>query len=380
MRKLFTLLIVFAFTACLFSQSPERISYQAVIRNASGGLVTSQPVGMQISILQGSATGTELFVETQTPTTNENGLVTVEIGGGTPVTGTLEVKNWSAGPYFIKTETDPTGGTAYTISGTSQLLSVPYALYAKTSEKADELEWKIQKLSNTMVAGGVVTDYDGNIYNTVKIGTQTWMAENLKTTRYNDGSDIPLVTDSLTWLNLSSPGYCWYKNNESAYKDLYGGLYNWYCIGTGNLCPDGWHVPTDAELTTLEIYLQNNGYNYDGIPDDDNNRSTNNKTAKALASATGWIMVSGTSGFEGVIGRPDYPDKRNASGFSALPASRRDYLARFLPDGYNCDLWCATESGVSTAYNRTMTWNQVDVIRYSAVDKKMGFSVRCIKD
>ncbi len=112
-----------------FSQSPEKMSYQAVVRDNSNNLVTNTVVGMQINILQGSTTVTVLYIETQTPTTNGNGLVTMEIGSGTG----FDTISWTSGPYFIKTETDPTGGTNYTITGTSQLLSVPYALYAKTS-------------------------------------------------------------------------------------------------------------------------------------------------------------------------------------------------------------------------------------------------------
>lgn len=116
-----------------FAQAPEKMSYQAVVRNTTNNLVTNQPVGMQISILQGSATGTAVYVETQTPTSNANGLVSLEIGGGSVVSGNMATINWANGPYFIKTETDPTGGSSYTITGTSQLLSTPYALYAKTS-------------------------------------------------------------------------------------------------------------------------------------------------------------------------------------------------------------------------------------------------------
>ncbi|MCW3070740.1 MAG: hypothetical protein JWO44_630 [Bacteroidetes bacterium] len=116
-----------------FAQAPQKMSYQAVVRNASNALVTSSPVGMQVSILQGSATGTAVYVETQSASTNVNGLVTIEIGNGTPVSGTFAAIDWSAGPYFIMTETDPAGGTTYTITGTTQLMSVPYALYAETS-------------------------------------------------------------------------------------------------------------------------------------------------------------------------------------------------------------------------------------------------------
>ncbi len=129
MRKLFTLLAALLLTATIWAQSPQRMSYQAVIRDAVNVLVTNHAIGMKISILQTTSTGTAVYVETQTATTDVNGLVSLEIGGGTPVTGTFAVIDWSAGPYFIKTETDPAGGTAYSITGTSQLLSVPYALY-----------------------------------------------------------------------------------------------------------------------------------------------------------------------------------------------------------------------------------------------------------
>lgn len=114
------------------AQTPEKMSYQAVIRDSSNELVTNTQVGMQISILQGTANGSAVYAETQTPTTNINGLVSVEVGAGT-TSGDFTNIDWSAGPYFIKTETDPTGGSTYSITGTSQLMSVPYALYAKES-------------------------------------------------------------------------------------------------------------------------------------------------------------------------------------------------------------------------------------------------------
>lgn len=108
---------------------------------------------------------------------------------------------------------------------------------------------------NTINATGqTVTDIDGNVYNTVEIGTQQWMAENLKVTS-NEGTAIPLVTDGIGWNNLTTPGYCWYNNDNTTYGDVYGALYNWYGVNAGNFCPVGWHVPTDAEWTVLNDYL-----------------------------------------------------------------------------------------------------------------------------
>ena len=132
--KLIVILTHLLIGTLAFAQAPEKMSYQAVIRNTANALVTNQPVGMKISILQGSATGTAVYAEIQTPTSNTNGLVSLEIGGGSVVTGTFAAINWGNGPYFIKTETDPTGGSSYTITGTSQLVSSPYALYAKTAK------------------------------------------------------------------------------------------------------------------------------------------------------------------------------------------------------------------------------------------------------
>jgi len=133
MKKIYSILAGLLLTASVFAQAPQKMSYQAVIHNNSNLLITSTPVGMKISILQGSSTGIAVYVETQTPSTNTNGLVSLEIGTGTVITGIFTGINWAAGPYFIKTETDPTGGTDYTIAGTNELMSVPYALYSANS-------------------------------------------------------------------------------------------------------------------------------------------------------------------------------------------------------------------------------------------------------
>jgi hypothetical protein len=134
MKNIYSILAGLLLTANAFTQPPQKMSYQAVIRNTTNALVTSAQVGMKISVLQGSASGTVAYSETQIPSTNANGLVSLEIGSGTPIIGTFAGIKWANGPYFLKTEIDPTGGTSYSITGTSQLLSVPYALHAKVAE------------------------------------------------------------------------------------------------------------------------------------------------------------------------------------------------------------------------------------------------------
>ncbi len=136
MRKLITICVVVLAATTLFGQSPEMMNYQAVIRNANGLLVQSQEIGMQVSILQGAADGMAVYVESHTAETNINGLVTIEIGTGIS-SGEFSSIDWANGPYFIKTETDPEGGTNYSVTGISQLLSVPYALHATSAEYAE---------------------------------------------------------------------------------------------------------------------------------------------------------------------------------------------------------------------------------------------------
>lgn len=151
--KIFSILSFFCFLGA-FAQAPEKMSFQAVIRNASSNLVVNQGVGLRVSVLQGSASGTEVYKElfNPNPTTNANGLVSVEIGTGLVVTGTFAAIDWSAGPYFIKAEIDPTGGTSYTVVSSAQLLSVPYALSAKRAQTVDGINGTANKLPKFLSA------------------------------------------------------------------------------------------------------------------------------------------------------------------------------------------------------------------------------------
>ena len=136
MKKTLFFSFFVALTYLSFGQSPNKMSYQAVIRNSTNNLVVNQSIGMQVSIIQGSSTGTVVFSERHTPTTNANGLVSIEIGDGISVFGVFSGIDWGNGPFFIKTETDPNGGVSYSIAGVSQLLSVPFSLYSSMSDSS----------------------------------------------------------------------------------------------------------------------------------------------------------------------------------------------------------------------------------------------------
>jgi hypothetical protein len=169
MRKFYAILATILITATVWAQSPQKMSYQAVIRNNSNTLVTNTRVGMQISILQGSVSGTVVYTETQTPTTNANGLVSIEIGGEIG----FDTISWANGPYFIKTETDPTGGLAYNITGISQLLSVPYALHARTAETLTGATAETDPVFGASVASGITATDTTNWNNKFDIYPET---------------------------------------------------------------------------------------------------------------------------------------------------------------------------------------------------------------
>lgn len=201
MKKIYTLLATLLISLTVFGQAPEKMSYQAVVRDASDALVVSTAVGMQISILQTTSTGTAVYVETQTPTTNANGLVGIEIGSGTVVSGTFSTIDWSSDSYFIKSEIDPLGGTAYTITGASQLLSVPYALFAKNSGGVAGAEWNTtgNNIRNTnsgsVIVGANIPNPNLNFYVTNNTSPKMAIGHNGGFNNVNSG-ELHFVEDT----------------------------------------------------------------------------------------------------------------------------------------------------------------------------------------
>jgi hypothetical protein len=178
MKKIFTVLSAVLLSASLWAQAPQSFSYQAVVRGADNALVANKKVGMKISLLQGSEIGKAVYVETHTPTSNANGLVSIAIGGGTVVSGTFASIDWSKGPYFVKTETDLAGGTSYSLITTSQLMSVPFALYSANSQpgpKGDKGDIGATGPQGTFPSGtktGEMKYWDGSSWVSLTPGTQ----------------------------------------------------------------------------------------------------------------------------------------------------------------------------------------------------------------
>lgn len=294
-------------------------------------------------------------------TATTGGIATDDAGAFVGVRGVCWAK--SSGPTADSSRTiDGTGSGQYTSLVYGLSLGTKYYLraYAVNSSGAiygNEVSFTTHVKGvefNSSLTYGTVSDVDGKNYKTIQIGTQVWMAENLGTVKFNDGTAIPLVTDGSAWINLFTPAYCWFLNNDTLYEDIYGAHYNWFAAGTGKLCPAGWHIPSDTEWQTLADFL--GGSDIAG--------------AKLKeAGSNNWTTSNS--------------DATNASGFTALPSGvRGSYDGFFGGQGIIGGWWSSTEldpSPLSAAWAR---WIHADtvVLARSNLFKKNGFSVRCVKD
>ncbi len=543
-KTIFFLIGIFC-TLHILAQPPQKMSYQAVVRDVNNQLVVNQQVGVKISILEASPNGFPVFAERHQPTTNANGLMSLEIGTGVPLpTNNLTTIDWGNNNFYLQCEIDITGGTQYSINGVQQLITVPYAFFAQTSAFADSADfnnlanrpignqngdilywnnttetWDILPIGqqgqiltvnngaltwvtssvlttlpptirtdsvynitgrtanvratiidagstgiissgvcwsttpfpsignnhttdgtsigtfvstiNGLTSGtvfyarayatnsvgtsygqpisfttpthcGTVTDYDGNTYQTIYIGAQCWMKENLKTTHYSNGAAITqgqLSTSS--YIPYAGQKYYYRYDDDNSNIATYGLLYSWAAVMNGagsssnnpsgiqGICPSGWHVPSNAEWCELENYVE------PGIDVNCNSTGYRGSMAKKLAAPQCWYSYSSNSFAPGYW----HTDTTgfNTSGFSAIPAGRYrmynpgcsnvsaayQYLNEF---GY---WWSCTMSNDNMIFYRFLNYSNSGVNLTSILninrsgcygDYHYAYSVRCVKN
>jgi uncharacterized protein (TIGR02145 family) len=387
----FTLLTIF-----LSAQAPALIPYQAIARDAAGQALNNVTINARFSIHDGSATGDVVWQEMQTVSTTALGLFTVQLGISVALTGV----NWSTGSKFMQVEIDL--GQGFTDIGTQQLLSVPYSLYSRSSGYATNAELANNGFAGVSASGdtlflangnfvivpgvslannggisgttnhtcgasnvhnpdliyGSMTDQEGNVYKTIVIGTQEWMAENLNTSIYRNGDAIPTGLSDAEWQNTINTfqGAWAYYNNDEGYACPYGKWYNWYaCADARQLCPVGWHVPTDGEWSVLINYL--------------------------LGESMAGGKMKTTRTIESEIGLWSSPNEgaTNSSGFSGVPGGVwvGGSGSWFGYEGY---WWSSTLRSAGWAGARLLGSYTDDALNGFSESVTYGLSVRCLRD
>jgi uncharacterized protein (TIGR02145 family) len=380
------LILIFSLLLLQSNAQPQKVNYQAVALTAGGQTVKNQAIKLRLSIVDSSATGTVLYTETHQPTTDGSGQFSVFLGGGTSTLGTFSSVPWSNGKdKFLKAEADVTGGTNYVLMGSSQIVSVPYAIAAGSLKEgatitgangsqytltvgANGPTWNLTN-ANVNFSCGQAVIYAGESYPTVQIGSQCWFQKNV-----NAGSMVLGANDQTN--NGILEKYCY--NNDTANCSIYGGLYQWaeaiqYQNGASNtlspnpaiignakgLCPSGWHIPSDVEYcilnTNLDTSVNCNIIGWSGTDAGGKMKSTSN------------LWNSPNTG------------AMNSSGFSALPCGYRNTNGTYLDLGLYINIWTSTESSSTIAILPGMAFFTSTISR-NVFNKFGGFSVRCLKD
>ena len=388
-RLLCMALILLSWTA--LGQAPQLIPYQAIARDAAGQPIANASINARFTIHDETATGSSVWQEIQTVTTSALGLFTAQLGSSI----SLASVNWGASSKFMQVEMDL--GNGFVDIGTQQMLSVPYALYAGSSgngisglsASGDTLylsngdfiiipglsasnnngggnNWGgvsdstshscgAPNVHNPDLTYGTMTDQEGNAYKTIIIGTQEWMAENLRTSVYRNGVPVTTGLSDSQWQSSISGSWS-YCNNDPNLNCPYGKLYNWYAIvDSRNLCPTGWHAPTIQEWGTLLNYID---------PTANGGSNQNNIAGTLMKSPAFWP-----------------PGSTNSSGMSIIPAGGRNNIGdgTYTGFGSNCNLWS------TSAVNSNEAWliNLNPYYNYAAsttLGKNGGYAVRCVKD
>lgn len=388
----------------LFAQAPALIPYQAIARNAAGEPLASSTLNARFTIHDGTATGNSVWQELQTVSTSALGLFTAQLGSSV----SLNTVNWSNGAKFMQVDLDL--GNGFIDMGTQQLLSVPYALnssvagngFAGISNSRDTLYLNdgnfliipgisaangsgnsgngdtqsgqiahscgALSVHNPNLLYGTLVDQEGNVYKTITIGTQEWMAENLNTSIYRNGEPIPNVIVDSEWEGVSTGAWCHY-NNDDSYSCPFGKLYNWYtCVDARQLCPTGWHVPNDAQWKTLIGYLDSTLF---ANPD-----AMNPDAVGIISGIAGGMMKS--TGSQYWVGAND--GATNEIGFSGLPGGFRSSNGTFYSTGQFGHFWSASERWpAEAAWSYYLVYFAATSTR-SFNSEKEGFSVRCLRD
>ena len=314
--------------------------------------------GNELSFTTGKVTSAVLTtteVSNVTSTSAVSGGNITDDGGGS-ITARGVCWGTSPNPTVNKT-TDGTGTGTFTsnITGLADGTVYYYRAYA-TNSSGTTYGQEYQFITP-------VTDIEGNLYKTVKIGKQVWMAENLKTTKYNDDTSIPEVTDNTLWGALLTGAYCWYENDIDYNKPIYGGLYNWFAAETGKLCPTGWHVPTDLEFNTLELTL---GLHADSV------------------NTWGWRGTDHGKQMKNTTGWNDGENGTNISGFSALPGGYRHNTSGEFYGRLSLGYWWTSSDDAANGRPEVGWYRRIDGIYndvYKASTlKTAGKSIRCIKN